>query len=574
MPDAKKRADRFDLRAIYETSRLLNSSLDLEFVLVNLLLTAMSKLLVTRGIALLYDPVEGAFRAAAVRGLSTIAKGEWIHLGSTPQDKLQDNEVPEALAQNDVRLVLPVQSGHRSIGIIGLGGKATGAPFEDQELEFVQSLVNMSATAVHNSLIVEELRQANRDLDGKIQQLHTLFDLSQEFNATIERDRLIRLFSFALMGQMLIGRYVFFLRRRSAANDAFHIVSIQGIRDAAFPSEFMEALRSMDVLVTLEDAPENAEAWPAMQQRGLALAVPLKQHGETHGVLCLGPKLTGQAYLPDEVEFLIALGNLAVVSIQNVELIEERIEKERMEEEMRMARDIQRELLPHAIPEMHGLQVATLALPSREVGGDYFDILPLSDGRLFTIIADVTGKGIPAALLMSSIQACTHTLVPMHIPLTRLMAHINRVICQNTGPDKFITAFAAVYHADSRRLDYVNAGHEPPLVVHKNGNIVELHEGGLLLGVLSMTTYECGSIQLAPGDTVILYTDGVTEAMGQKEEEYTDARLRALLTTHHTGTAQDMLEHIQADVEAFTGPVNMLSDDRTMIVLKVTEGNQ
>ena len=282
--------------------------------------------------------------------------------------------------------------------------------------------------------------------------------------------------------------------------------------------------------------------------------------------------MTGQAYLPDEVEFLIALGNLAVISIQNVELIEERIEKERMEEEMRMAREIQRGLLPRAIPEIRGLQVAALALPSREVGGDYFDVLPLPDGRLFTIIADVTGKGIPAALLMSSIQACTHTLVPMSIPLTRLMAHINRVICQNTSPDKFITAFAAVYHADSRRLEYVNAGHEPPLVVRKEGDIVELEEGGLLLGVLSMATYECGSIELAPGDTVVLFTDGVTEAMGRKEEEYTDARLRTLLAARHTGTAQEVLEHIQADVESFTGPVTVLSDDRTMIVVKVTDG--
>ena len=103
---------------------------------------------------------------------------------------------------------------------------------------------------------------------------------------------------------------------------------------------------------------------------------------------------------------------------------------------------------------------------------------------------------------------------------------------------------------------------------------MELEEGGLLLGVLSMATYECGSIELAPGDTVVLFTDGVTEAMGQKEEEYTDARLRTLLAARHTGTAQEVLEHIQADVESFTGPVTVLSDDRTMIVVKVTEGDR
>ena len=576
MPDTTthaQRTQRFDLRALYETSQLLSSSLDLEFVLSNLLLTAMSKLLVTRGAALLFDPLEDAYRAAAVKGLAGVQKGDLVHVSNIPTDMmLRGDEVPDVLAQMRIQLVLPVAFGHRKIGLIGLGKKATGQPYEDQELEFIQSLVNMSSSAVHNSLVVEELKQANRDLDGKIQQLNTLFDLSQEFNATVERARLVKLFSFALMGQMLVGKHLFLLRRRNAAEgDAqFDIVSMKGIRDTDFEPAFIDQMRGLTDLVLLEGDDEAAAAWDAMHRRELVLALPLRQQGETGGVLCLGPKMTGQAYQPDEVEFLYSLGNLALVSIQNVDFIEERIEKERLEKEMRMAREIQEGLLPREIPTVDGLEVAALALPSREVGGDYYDVVPLHDERLLVIIADVTGKGVPAALLMSNIQACTHTMLPMNLTLEEATGHMNRVIHQNTGFDKFITAFCGIYHAETRQFDYVNAGHEPPLLIRKNGDLEQLDVGGLLLGVMQGLPYERGSVQLDVGDTIVLFTDGVTEAMGPEQEEFTDARLQACVTAHRHESAQRIVDIIQADVEAFTGPVEVLSDDRTMIVLKVT----
>ncbi|HMB90506.1 MAG TPA: SpoIIE family protein phosphatase, partial [Rhodothermales bacterium] len=478
MPDLAatrdQRTDRFDLRALYETSRLLSSSLDLEFVLSNLLLTAMSKLLVTRGAAFLFDPLEDAYRAATVKGLSGLEKDQFVRINNLPTDRLlRDGEVPEVLAQHRVELVLPVAFGHRKIGMIGLGKKATGQPFEERELEFIQSLVNMSSSAVHNSIIVEELKQANRDLDGKIQQLNTLFDLSQEFNATVERDRLVKLFSFALMGQMLVGKHLFLYRRNNAATDAenghsFEVVSSKGLTDVDLEPDLIDRLCQQKDLVLLEDT-EVIEEWEGLKRRGLVLVLPLRQQGVTCGMLCLGRKMTGQPYQPDDVEFLVALGNLALVSIQNSYLVDEQIEKERLEKEMRLAREIQEGLLPREIPTLTGAEIATLALPSREVGGDYFDVIPLSNSRVLIAIADVTGKGVPASLLMANLQACLHVMVPMDLTLEEATAHMNRVICQNTGFDKFITAFSAIYHADTGELEYVNAGHEPPIVIHQDG---------------------------------------------------------------------------------------------------------
>lgn len=568
MSRSTQRVDRFDLQALYETSRLLSGSLDLEFVLDNLLLTAMSKLLVTRGLALLHEPVEGEFRVAAARGVTAFHTGQHVRLKNIPDGLVHGVDVPEPLADLHFRLLLPVRYAERSIGLIGVGAKATGQPFAKDELKFVQSLVNMSATAIHNSIVVEELRQANRDLGQKVQQLNTLFDLSQEFNFGIERNRLVKTFTYALMGQLLVGKHAFFLRQTVPAEgeDPFDIVSIQGLREEIFSSGFAERVQQ---LVLIDE--ETDGYWKPMQRCGLVIALPLKHQGETAGVLCLGPKMTGQPYVPEDIEFLTSLGTLAVVSIRNVELIEERMEKQRLEEEMRMAREIQKRLLPSVLPSVPGLEIGALALPSREVGGDYFDVVPLPEDRLLAIIADVTGKGVPAALLMSSIQACMHTMMPMPITLEHVMGHINRVICQNTAPDKFITAFAAIYYVKTRRLDFVNAGHEPPMVIRRRGGVERLDTGGLLLGVLSMIDYDRGSIQLETGDYVVFFTDGVTEAMDPSGEEYTDGRLLAEVCTHQSETAQRIVDLIQADVEAFTGPLDVLSDDRTMIILKVTD---
>jgi phosphoserine phosphatase RsbU/P len=571
-----QRTERFDLRALYESSRLLSSSLELDFVLNNLLLTAMSKLLVMRGAVLLYDPVLGRYRAGAVKGITGLKRDEMLALPPLATDHLlRLGEIPEALAQHRIELVMPVSFAHREIGLIALGGKATGQPYEPRELEFIQSLVNMSSAAIHNSLMVEELKQANRDLDAKIQQLNTLFDLSQEFNATIDRKRLVKLLSFALMGQMLVGKFVFLLRHDEPADapegdygEAFRLVTSRGIGEARLEASLVARLCKLKELLLLQDGTEDAPEWSGLRNLGLCLVLPLRQHGETCGVLCLGPKMTGQPYGQDDVEFLYALGNLAFVSIQNTYLVEEQIEKERLEEEMRLAREIQERLLPKEVPSIPGVDVASLAIPSRQVGGDYFDVIRLEGRRLLLAIADVTGKGVPASLLMANLQACLRVMIPMPLTIEEATAHINRVICENTSYDKFITYFHGIYHEEDRVLHYVNAGHNPPLLIRADGTLERLETGGLLLGVLKDMNYQRGVTHLAPGDVLVMYTDGVTEAMNVDGDEYGEERLEELALSRRTGTARQLIDAVYADLRAFSGNPAFMSDDLTMIVAK------
>ncbi len=562
---SQARQQKFDLRALLETSRLLSSSLEIDFVLGNLLLTAMSKLLVTRGVVLLDDPLAGAYRVEAVKGVPALKRDALLQLGVPPTTVEQGDALPPLLRERGIVLGLPVVYHGRPIGLVGLGAKATGDAFSDDEIAFVDSLVHMSATAIHNARMVEELQEANHDLGQKVQQLDTLFDLSQAFSRTLDVERSVRQLSLALMGQLLVGRYVFLLR-----DEAGPLVPVAARDAAPLGEDLLVRLGGLRRLLLLDEArPE----WAGLD--GFALALPLRMQDETRGVLLLGPRQTGAPYGMDDVEFLTSLGALALTSIENARGVAARIEKEKLEEEMQRARSIQERLLPQELPTVERLDVAGLALPSRFVAGDYFDLLALDEDRLLVAIADVSGKGMPASLLMANLQACLHvlrgSLAAGTLGLAAATARINDVIHRNTGTTVFITFFWGVFDRRSGAFRFVNAGHNPPLLVRADGAVARLEAGGVLLGAFPGMPYDEGTAALEPGDTLVLFTDGVTEAWSavDPDDEYGEDRLLGTIGAHTAETAQAILDAVRVDVERFTGG-GPLDDDLTLVVLKRT----
>ena len=560
--------EQLDLRAISETSKLLSSSIDLEFVLDNLLLILMSKLLVSRAVFFLYDPLYNTYRVAAVKGLSRLKKGEQL---SFPRPR-HWKDIPEALQEFPFKLVVPVDFQERHIGVVALGNKVTGEDFSSDELAFIQTLVSLASTAIHNALIVEELKQANRELDARLQALNTLFDLAQEFNASLDREHRLKLLTYALMGQLLVRKFMFLLRRPSeqgvCEGESFEIVAARGVPRISIAPDLMKRLCTLAELVLLSDADDPL--WMPFKKNGFVLVLPLQLQGETRGILCLGPKMTGEPYLPEDIEFLYALGTLALISIQNIYLIEELIEKERLEEEIRLAREIQERLLPRSLPCFPGLQMAAIALPSREVAGDYYDVLKLSSEQLLVAIADVTGKGVPAALLMANLQASLRALVTCQHDLRAATAKINEIMCENTDSSHFITFCWGIFERKDSLFRYVNAGHNPPYFIKADGRVKQLQKGGLLLGVLPGVSYEEGHEPFHVQDVLVLYTDGVTEAMNEAGEEYGEERFLKVLLQHRQETAEDILHAVIKDVRRFTGEAP-LSDDLTLVVLKRVE---
>jgi sigma-B regulation protein RsbU (phosphoserine phosphatase) len=243
------------------------------------------------------------------------------------------------------------------------------------------------------------------------------------------------------------------------------------------------------------------------------------------------------------------------------------IHLQEQEREIAEARAIQEKLLPREIPQMPGYEIATAWQSARLVGGDYFDILPLDDKTLGICIADVAGKGMPAALLMSNLQAAVRGLSSLSIAPDLLCSRLNSIVYRNTESDRFITFFYAHLDGSTRRLAYVNAGHNAPFVVRSDGSHERLREGGAVLGVFAGRNYETGSAQLSAGDRVILFTDGVTEACNPAGEEFGEARLLRLLEDHRTLSANELQAKIIAVVAEFSG--SRWQDDATLLVLAV-----
>jgi len=235
-------------------------------------------------------------------------------------------------------------------------------------------------------------------------------------------------------------------------------------------------------------------------------------------------------------------------------------------QEAEHAREIQQALMPRELPQIHRCLLAAECIPSRVVGGDYYDAIRLNDSRAAIAIGDVSGKGMPAALLMSNLQAIVRAFAPTGLAPHELCARANQLIAANVAPGKYITFFYAVIDTGQMRIDYCNAGHNPPLLHHRAAPAETLGEGGPVLGILPDATYATGAVNLAPGDCLVLYTDGITEAVNAADEEFGEERLKALLDGHSAGAAERRA-HIVAAVSQFSNGI--FHDDVTTLVATI-----
>ncbi len=248
----------------------------------------------------------------------------------------------------------------------------------------------------------------------------------------------------------------------------------------------------------------------------------------------------------------------------------ERFRLDLMRRELRTARQTQERFLPRAVPEVAGFDLWGVNLSSAEVSGDYYDLIDVGpDGPLVLCIADVSGKGLPAALLMSNTQAGLHShLMQDCFDLETTARNLNRLIHSNVDPGVFVTLLLAEIEKSSHRLRYVRAGHDEPILVHADGSVTVLKAGSIFLGLMPDTPYEAASVQLMPGDLLCLYTDGVTEARSPADEEFGVERLTAVLCERRIESAAAIGRAVLDAVEGFSGLANH-ADDLTLVLLKV-----
>ncbi|MDR8392053.1 SpoIIE family protein phosphatase [Aliifodinibius sp. S!AR15-10] len=571
-PEIEDRHSRFELKTLLETSRLLIESHDMEFVLNNLLLITMGKLLITKAMVLIYQPGEENYVVSKSKGRGCPEEGTKVSFPeperarerSIIRQDTDDIALPEIIEGETQCTLFNLQTSNHHLGFLCLGAKGNKQPLSDHEREFIESLVIISSVAIANSRMFTELRRINRMLDRKVYELNTLFDLSKDFNMMVDRDEIVRIFKFAMLGQMLIRKFFFILQQGEERS----MVAASGIKGEPSEEEVEKLFGFEKDLVEVGD--ELRKKVPFLENNEIKAVIGLNFQSDKIALVGVGARANGEPYSKSDYNFLRSLGNLALLSIQKTYLLEERIEKERIEEELNIAKKIQRGLLPDPIPEIEGLDLAATNLSSYQVGGDYFDIAQTPDSNYLFAIGDVTGKGVPAALLMANLQAMLHVLLPIEITLGEATNQINDIMYHNTPSDKFITFFWGKYYNQNKSFKFVNAGHNPPIWL-KNGEnkAEELEEGGLILGAMpTMTPYKEQKISLSSGDILVFFTDGVTEAFNpDQSEEYDEKRLTECIRRNRDRTAKEIQDAIIDDVNVFTQETQY--DDITLIVIKV-----
>lgn len=322
---------------------------------------------------------------------------------------------------------------------------------------------------------------------------------------------------------------------------------------------------------------ERASEHEVLRTIKARILVQIKQRNELVGILSFGPRRGGFQYSVADRELLMSIAAQLALIIDNARLTERMVAQERMRRELALAAEVQQRLLPSCAPKGVAMEIAGFCEPARGVGGDYYDFIDFDNRQLGLAIADVAGKGMPAALLMSTVQATLRSLTarngstsPASYELSSIVSKLNRLLFNSTNGEHYVTFFYATFDQSTQRLTYVNAGHNPPLYLQAdlNHEVRQLTSGGLVAGAFEHAAYEQETVQMKPDDLLFLYTDGLTEAMNVEGEEFGTDRIMETLKSIASLSADQIRDVVARRVKEWCAGMS-LYDDLTFVVMKV-----
>jgi len=403
-----------------------------------------------------------------------------------------------------------------------------------------------------------------------------LRNLSRDVITILDRNELIRKI-VSTLSEGFLARHVTFIDFGVPEGERVSAIDLRPEEKARMEAAAAD-LRDLPSdlgLIHRDQLAGQAVAWGAsildlLERLDLEYLLPVRHGSEPFGVILLGRKETGVAYTGEEVSLLETLANQLGVALQNASLYRQSLEKAVLEEELSLARTIQQRLLPARAPAVAPFSISARNVPSKQVGGDFYDLVDLKDGRVLVAIADVAGKGVPAALLTSMLQSSLRTQVSANLTPAVILRNLNELTYQFTAADQFATFFLGILDSRDRSFVYANAGHNYPVLLKRDGGLVPLDNGGLLLGAFPGASWPEERMELGVGDLLVLYTDGVTEARPPHlEEEYGERRFQEHLHRKERAGAHEIAESILADVAGYAGADQ--ADDITLIVVRVEE---
>jgi phosphoserine phosphatase RsbU/P len=435
---------------------------------------------------------------------------------------------------------------------------------EDYAGAAADPLTILLASLIRSCRLKRDLKDQQFQINFRVVELENLYDVGLAIAATLDLDRL---------SEEILLRAVSLL---DARRGALYILGEGDSREYRLTRTFGgEAARSVDA-----DDPDlfsflaGSAASPGLLPGATyLLGLPIAVENEPKGLLVVGDKESRRGvgpFLPSDRRTLALFANQAAIALENARLHREALERERLEREMHLAAEIQRTILPKGAPAVPGYEVVGWNRPARQVGGDYYDLLALPDGRVELVVGDVSGKGIPAALMVSTLHSALRLLLDQAGFGPSLLERLNRHILESSLANKFITLFMAELEPSTGLLRYLNAGHNPGFLVRGGlggGRVEELSSSGVPLGLLPNSRYQPRELVVEPGDIVCIYSDGITEAESIDEEEFGTERLIELLRKHQGFTLQEVLETLQGAVTRFARGKPQY-DDQTVVLLR------
>jgi len=442
-------------------------------------------------------------------------------------------------------IVVPLRAHRDDIGVVALRSEIE--PCEN-DLELVRTAESFLGTVIANHRLMQETREGDFQLKYRLWELESLYDIGLSIASTLNIDELADEILFRMISLTNARRAALYLREEN--------------RFRLYRSfDDLEVSDAMLDRVLREGNPITSE--------GTLVAVPIKGNNAIIGVLAAAEREARDGGLGEfeenELRLLSLFASQVAIALENSRLHREALEKQAMERELELAATIQRDILPKAIPEMPGLQIAALSRPAKQVGGDYHAFFE-RDGVMSMIVADVSGKSMPAALLVSALHAVVQLLFAEGRELGEIATELNRHIHRWSAENKFVTMIMVTIDRDNEALEFVNAGHNPGYVI-TGDRLEQLRSHGLPIGILGQTRYVTQTRPFPDGSTVVLYSDGITEAESVGGEEYDNPRLEEILRAHAKGSAEELRDRIAAAVDNFTVGAPQ-KDDQTMVIAR------
>jgi phosphoserine phosphatase RsbU/P len=546
--------DASRLEALLESAQLLHSSLNIEDLLRHLLRSVMGRLLITKGLIAVEEG--GAMRLALARGLPKLAVGEKF-----------DEEIARA---SGLDLILPIGDPSHPTGFLALG-RPRNKEIGDEEIEFLRALLGIAASGIANARAHAEAHKFNQALDQKVQELKTLLDLVRGLTSNLEPDDVAQLLVLTLAGRWAVRRYALMAWKKGHPV----VLRMKGMElgELADYARHEQQILKMNDAVKVADMPES-DLKTKLREAQAEVVFPIEAGDETTGgIVILGPRPGNLSYAESDLEFGMGLVAQAAVAFENSWYFREAIERKKVEQELALAASIQQNLFPAQLPKLMNLDLAARNRPARICGGDYYDALHISAQKHLICVADVSGKGLPASLLMSNMQATMRALLGRIPSLTELATHTNSLLYATTPDNKYVTAILVELDPETGKGRYVNAGHQDCLLMRADGEAEWIKSTGTPLGMMPpdmielLAPYSEQSLELHPGDVLALFSDGVTEAHDEDDNEYGEARLAEFMRPIRNEPAETLVDKVFREIDRFAGSAPQY-DDITLFIIK------